>query len=224
MADDSFAQTYLSLRILGEHVLAPTRYAAEGHIGLTVVPGGIATPPFGEDQRTVSLLAGELTVSVGGEVRTAAITTVRAAAAFVGVTPGAPTNVYTPSTPCDLDTPLPFDQGEFGRIAEWYALVADALTTFAAEVAPDSPAAATLWPEHFDIAIRTEDINYGGSGGDSSVTTPYVYVGPRSDILPSTPTETWNQPFGASRTWTEVTGTPEVLEFFRGRRAAAGAS
>ena len=58
---------------LDEH---EARYAADGRIGLTVVPGGIATPPFGPDERTVGVLAGELTVSFGNEVRTAPITTV----------------------------------------------------------------------------------------------------------------------------------------------------
>lgn len=221
MADDAFAQTYLTLRILGEHVLAAARYAADGHIGLTVVPGGIATPPFGSDQRTVAIVAGELAVSFAGEVRTTPVSTVRAAAAFADVTPGAPADVYPPSTPCELDARLPLDPDEFGRIAEWYALVADALDTFAAEIDPLTPPSATLWPEHFDVAIRAENVNYGGSAGDSSVSAPYVYVGPGSAVLPASPDDVWNEPFGASLTWDRVKNPADAVAFFRGRRAAA---
>ena len=34
----------------------------------------------------------------------------------------------------------------------------EALRRFAAEIADDEPSAITLWPEHFDVAIRAADI------------------------------------------------------------------
>lgn len=44
---DSLPATRDALHRLAEHVLAPARYAATGHIGLVPAPGGFATPPYG---------------------------------------------------------------------------------------------------------------------------------------------------------------------------------
>ena len=39
--------TIMSLHVLAEHVLGAGLYAATGHIGLQVAPGGFGTPPSG---------------------------------------------------------------------------------------------------------------------------------------------------------------------------------
>jgi hypothetical protein len=85
-----FAQTRESLHALAEHVLAAARYHAMGRIGLRVVPGGFATPPFGDDHRTIGVDGTELGVRAGGqERRTPVTTTLRAAGEFADVEPGA---------------------------------------------------------------------------------------------------------------------------------------
>lgn len=210
-----------ALHALGEHVLAAARYQAEGRIGLAVVPGGIATPPFGPDRTVVGVVGRELLVQAAGSERRQPVTTLREAGEFVGVTPGAPRQVYSPTTSCDLDAPLTLDPSEFEGITSWYELVDDALALFRAEIAGDDPSATTLWPEHFDDAIRAADVNYGGLAGDDTVPVPYVYVGPPPSVLTEDPSGIWNQSFGATATWDEIREVNQALEFFRRGRAAA---
>ena len=47
----AFGATREALHALAEHVLAPARYRADGHIGLVPTPGGFGTPTFGEGER-----------------------------------------------------------------------------------------------------------------------------------------------------------------------------
>ena len=94
------------------------------------------------------------------------ITTVADAARFVGIAPGAPQGVYRPSTPLEPDAPLPVDRDAAEVIAMWYELTDLALRSFATSIASDEPSEAQLWPEHFDLALSADRINYGGSPGD----------------------------------------------------------
>jgi hypothetical protein len=218
-----FAETRQSLHTLAEHVLAAARYHAIGRIGLQVVPGGFATPPFGDDHRTIGVEGTELVVRAGGQDRRTPITTLRAAGEFAGVAPGAPSNVYKPATPCDLDAPLTVDADAARRLADWYALGDAALRRLRMEIADDQPSDLTLWPEHFDVAIRAGEVNYGASPGDAQVPAPYLYVGPTGLDLTATGDSFWNQPFGAAVTWEDVRSVEDAVEFFRqGRQHAAG--
>src|SRR5207248_1326998 len=144
------AATRTGLHRVAEHVLAAARYARTGHIGLMPSPGGFRTPPFGADG---AFLAVEETALVVGDVagiRRAALTTIRAAAEFAGVTPGAPAQVYKPATPLNPDEPLAVDPEAARLLAGWYQLGAQAMTSLAAEIPGDRPGAVVLWPEHFD--------------------------------------------------------------------------
>jgi hypothetical protein len=223
VADDGLATTQHSLHVLAEHVLAAARYAATGRIGLAVVIDGIATPPFGPDDRVVGVVSRDLVVRRNGVEHRVPVTTLRAAGEFVGVAPGALASVYAPSTEVALDEPLAIDADGYARFIEWYALVDAALRRFRAEIPADDPGDITLWPEHLDVAIRAAEVNYGGLGADATVTSPYVYVGPAADALPPTPAGIWNQPFGATRTWDEVTSVDDAVDFFHHGRAAAQA-
>ena len=40
------------------------------------------------------------------------------------------------------------------------------------------PGRRVLWPEHFDVGIDANEVNYGVSPGDASCPEPYAYVGP----------------------------------------------
>jgi hypothetical protein len=79
--------------------------------------------------------------------------------------------------------------------------------------------APILWPEHFDVGIRTENTNYGVSPGDAYLAEPYAY------LTPPTPRTGpfWNAPFGAARPMRELgDADPEaVLAFFREGRTLA---
>ncbi|HEY3691425.1 MAG TPA: hypothetical protein VGL46_14200 [Pseudonocardiaceae bacterium] len=76
-----------------------------------------------------------------------------------------------------------------------------------------------LWPEHFDIGISVDAVNYGVSAGESYLQEPYAYIGPHQ---PRSGTF-WNAPFGAARPVAALTDTAGILRFFReGRDRAAG--
>ena len=220
---EQFAETRTSLHALAEHVLCAARYRAMGRIGLQVVEGGFATPPFGDDQRTIGVEGTELVLHAGGRTRRAPITTLRAAGEFAGVEPGAPSNVYKPATPCNLDAPLTVDADAARRLADWYALGDNALRRLTLEIADDRPSDLTLWPEHFDVGIRAGEVNYGASPGDAKVPEPYLYVGPTGLDLAATGDGFWNQPFGATVTWEDIGSVEDAVAFFRqGHQHAAG--
>ncbi|MDQ1709534.1 MAG: hypothetical protein QOG49_919 [Frankiaceae bacterium] len=210
-----------SLHRLAEHVLSAARHAQTGRIGLRPRAGGLATPPFGADERVVAVEGGELVVISGAQTRRAPVTTLRAAGEFVGVHPGGPAEVYQLSTPCDLDAPLTLDPAAMQVLADWYDVGAVALQQFAARFAADEPSEAQLWPEHLDLAISAGSVNYGVSPGDAAIDEPYAYVGPHGGA--PTRDDFWNAPFGAARTSTELPGAGGVLDFFvTGRSRSAG--
>jgi hypothetical protein len=207
---------------LAEHVLSPARYAATGRIGLRPAPGGFATPPYGDDGRVVAVDGAELVLTARGAAgRRAPAVTLRQAAAFVGVTPGAPADVYPPVTPLDLDEPLEIDAEAARVLAGWYARGARALRLFADEATEDDPSEAQLWPEHFDLGLSAAGVDYGASPGDGDVPGPYLYVGPHAPPGPGHPFFTL--PFGAVRTMAEVASAEDGLAFFREGRAQARA-
>ncbi len=208
---DTLPGTRDALHQLAEHVVSPARYAVTGRIGLRPAPGGLCTPPFGNDDRVVEVDHSDLVVRDSSGERRAPVTTLRAAGEFVGVTPGAPADVYRPATPCDLDAPLMLDDEAMTVLAGWYALGAAALDQLAAQL-PDATE-AQLWPEHLDHAITAGRVNFGASPGDEAIADPYVYVGP-FDGPPAGDEEFWNAPFGATRTMESIGTADEALAFF----------
>jgi hypothetical protein len=212
------AATRDALHRVAEHILAAGLYAASGKIGLVPSPGGFRTPPFGADGRFLAVDGTELVAGGPAGSRRAALTSIRAAAEFADVTPGAPARVYEPATPLDLDEPLTIDVSAARLLAEWYQLGAQALSRFAAEVPGDQPSPVVLWPEHFDVGITAAAINYGASPGDDHIAEPYMYVGPHAGPPPDDPAF-WNAPFGAARTFRQIGTVTEAAAFFRDGRA-----
>jgi hypothetical protein len=219
MTPGELATTRDALHALAEHVLAAARYRSVGRIGLEVVPGGFATPAFGDDATVIAVVGREMVVRRGGREERAPVTTLRAAGELAGIVPGAPANVYPPVTPCDLDAPLALDPDATARLWTWYSLGDDALRRFRAAIPDDEPSGVTLWPEHLDVAIRAAQVNYGVSPGDDESAQPYIYVGP--DTVPANDAY-WNQPFGASRAWEVVRSAGDAVDFFQEGRAALG--
>jgi hypothetical protein len=209
------------MHALAEHVLAPARYRADGHIGLVPTPGGFGTPTFGDGER-VRVDGVELVHERPGTSTRVRITTVGAAAQFVGISPGAPAAVYTPATPCDPDRSLAVDADAAGVLAAWIALGDSMLDQLRETYAAHDPTAPTIWPEHFDLGCELGDAsagtraNYGASPGDSAIAQPYLYVGPweasrRSGQLAS-------QPWGAAMTYEELSAAADPkgagIDFF----------
>jgi hypothetical protein len=167
MGHDLLAATRRSLHGVAELVLAGPQYRATGKLRLGVVAGGIATttltPPLLVDGSRVA----------GGEGVTAVISgrTPRAIGAELGVEIGRPVGLYADGSGVGPDEALALDPGQAGLIMGALALGHDALTAFAAGESP------VLWPEHFDVAIRVHDMNFGVSPGDGFCAEPYAYVG-----------------------------------------------
>ncbi len=191
-------------------MLSPLRYRAEARIGLQPMEGGFG-PPL-PDGRRVRVIGADLH---DGDA-SIPITDLAEAARFVGIEPGAPTPVYTPTTDGDPHRDLAIDPAAAAVVGRWFALGRQLL----AEVTARAPSAdevteAQLWPEHFDYALTTGPdgarANVGVSPGDGDHPEPYVYVGPwqpRSGPL-------WNETWGASLGYRAVRGGSDPGAFIR---------
>jgi hypothetical protein len=226
---DKYVRTRAALHAIAEHVMSPARYAAVGRIGLRSLDGGFGTPYFGDDRR-IRVAGDQILDEQYGEARAVPLTTLRAAAEFVGVAPGAPAGVYTPTTALDLDRPLEVHPDEAARLAAWYALGAATLAEWRDQHAATAPSLVQLWPEHFDLACDLGDMdtgrraNYGFSPGDTAIAEPYAYVGPWE--IASHPHDLWDRPWGASLRAGDLGDDPagQLLDFFTaGARALGGA-
>lgn len=216
--DATLISTRLALQSVAEHVLCAARHAATGRIGLRAAPGGFTTPTFPSEhgERVVAVDGTELVVHDGRGERRAPLTTVGEAAALVGIAPGAPADVFTPTTPLAPDAPLAIDPDAVAELAAWWTLVDRALAVFRAEHAPDEPSETQLWPEHFDIACTVGEVNYGGSpgdAGDGGDPLPYLYVGPWTPPEPDG--GFWNRPYGSAIPGTEVPTVEAAVTHFR---------
>jgi hypothetical protein len=201
MGHDELAATRRSLHGVAELVLAGPQYRATGRLRLGVVAGGFATttltPPLLVEGSQIAGAEG-VTAAIGGR-------TPRAIGAELGVVIGRPEGLYADGSGVGPDETLAVDPEQAGVIMGALALGHDALTAFAAGESP------VLWPEHFDVAIRVDDMNFGVSPGDGFCAEPYAYVGvaakPAGDRL-------WNAPFGAAVPLRELPDAPDVAEFF----------
>lgn len=217
----SYDSTRRDLHAVAEHVLAAALHAETGRIGLRASAGGFATPPIraGSAERELRVEGIDLVVVDGRAERRAPLRTIAAAAELVGIEPGGPSDVYELSTPLEPDRPLELDSSAAAILHGWFALTSSALEVFCRSRASDGPSVAQLWPEHFDLAVTINQVNYGGSPGDQEHAGPYIYVGPWAQERG--PDEFWNEPFGASAGWDQVTSPESALEFFeRGRLLA----
>lgn len=203
----SFPATRDALHALAEHVLAPARHRADGRIGLVCTPGGFGTPTFGDGER-VRIDGVELVHERPGTTVRVAITTLQAAAQFVGVPLGAPRDVYTPATECVPDATLPIDAEAVRALASWLDFCSGLLNELRERYHHHTPTPVQMWPEHFDLACEFGGVdgagraNYGASPGDDSIAEPYLYVGPWE---PAQRTGAFTRcPFGAARTYTEL--------------------
>lgn len=215
----SYPATRMALHAVAEHVLAAALHRATGRIGLRPTPGGFGTPPFTADGtvRQIRVDGVELVVTDGAGDRRAPLESVAQAAAFVGTTPGAPASVYSPATPLEPDAPLAVDPDAAAIIHGWFRSTGAALDRLREEHADRGPSIAQLWPEHFDLAITLDKVNYGGSPGDADHDEPYAYVGPwNPEDLDG---ELRNEPFGASRSRRSLRSVDDILAFFSVTRA-----
>jgi hypothetical protein len=200
MGQQELGVTRRSLHGVAELVLAGPQYRATGKLRLRVVPGGFATvltPRLRVDGTRVMGDAGAA-VAISGR-------TPHALSAELGLAAGRPAGAYDGGSGVDPDEVLAVDPGQAGVMMAALALGHDALTAFAPGETP------VLWPEHFDVAVRVHEVNFGVSPGDDLIEEPYAYVGvsspPAGDVF-------WNAPFGAAVPLRELPGVPAVTGFF----------
>lgn len=210
-ADAVPRETRLSLQRVATHILARRRAFASGKFGLRSVPGGIATPAFGNAIEVVRLTADAVIVEADGASRAAPLTCLKDLATFVGVNLDRTFSVGH-DTPLvgDITEPLGLDPAAAATGFAWFADVAVALDRIMGSRRQAKPSTVQLWPEHFDVACdlawgfaSTQRVNIGGSLGDEGLDEPYIYVGPWGPERPG-PAAFWNSSFGATLTRAEL--------------------
>ena len=205
MGGDELEVTRRSLHAVAELVLAGPQYRATGRLRLRVVPGGFATA-FQPDVR----------VRVAGRGRGEPVRDQRPDRACAWRAPGRcrgrPEGAYQDGCGIGIDEPLALHADHAAMVLDALALGNSALAAFAPAEAP------VLWPEHFDVAIRVDDVNYGVSPGDGFIAGPYAYVGvgqvPAGDAF-------WNAPFGAARPLRDLDDLDSTIAFFSEGRERA---
>jgi len=205
MDQQTLGRTRRALHGVAELVLAGPQYTESREIRLRVTPGGFGTVTT-PDLRVV----GPELVSTTGRVPLAG--TFRGLAEAVGVEARALRDVYADGPGVGVDDLVSVDPGAATLILAAFAAGDAAMRDFAPGEQP------VLWPEHFDLGISLQEVNYGVSPGDDHVPEPYVYVGPWAPRAGGF----WNRPFGATRPLGETPDAGAVEAFFReGARRAA---
>lgn len=200
-----FAESREASHRVAAHVLAPARKAATGRIGLRATGGGFGTPVFGDAER-LRVEGASLVREVAGDARSTSITSLRAAAAFAGVTLSSDPGIGSDPPPLgDADAPLPVSAAAGAALGAWFAFSASVLGELRdglnGEGRPCSE--VQLWPEHFDLGCNIDGVNFGCSPGDGPAGEPYVYVGPwNTDGFPDG--GFWNASFGAVLPYAEL--------------------
>ena len=194
MGNDEALRT---LHAVAELVLAGPQHEVSDTVRLRVVDGGIAT----SKEPDLRLEGEEL---VGPSGRHALEGTYAEIAAGIGVTARTLTHVYSDGVDVDPSERASFDRDRLAVLLDALARGDAALRAFAPSETP------ILWPEHLDVAITVDEVNYGVSPGDSTIPEPYAYVGPW------TPREGdfWNVPFGAARELIDLPTSEDVAAFF----------
>lgn len=209
--------TRVSLHAVAEFLLAGPQYDQHQTLRLRVTPGGFATIA-GPDLRVegTAVVVGDRHVGLHGR-------SIPEVAAELGVAPYSFEGVYPDGSGVSLDHTLRLDAGFAAKIEEAFQRGQEALAIFAPGVD------AVLWPEHFDLGIAVDEVNYGVSAGDEYVAVPYAYVGPwsfRAGSDRADPTQFtgpyWNASFGAARPIAQI---DDLVGFFaEGRELAAAAT
>jgi len=200
-----------SLHAVAEHLLAGDLHRRTGKIGLRVTPGGFGQPEIlgPEGRRRMRVDGSSLVVLSDDSERWHPLTTGAELAAFAGSELGPASGTYQPETAFDPTTQLDVDPGAADLLADWFDLVERSLEQVRRDHSTAGPSIVQLWPEHFDVACVIGEVNLGGSPGDDDHPEPYLYVGPWA---PRTG-PFWNETWGASLTWREVSDVESAVEF-----------
>lgn len=197
MDEHSLTVTRRSLHGVAEMVLAGPQYRHGGGIQLRVVADGFGTVTWPNLR-----VASDSLITETGSLRLAG--SYRELAAAAGVEARRLDDVYSGGPKIAIDEQIEIDPEAARLLEEAFTRGEAALRTLAPDVMP------VLWPEHFDVGISVDDVNYGVSPGDHAIPEPYAYVGPWNRRTG----DFWNAPFGAARPLTELPDTTAIADFF----------
>jgi hypothetical protein len=177
--DDTYVATRRQLHGVAESLIAGPQYRASGTIRLAVRPDGFTGTVLPVAVHGTELVWPQGSAPLAGPLRDLA--------EAAGLQAGPPKGAYDSDAPLDPTAVLSVDPS--AAVVVYRSLYAGgcALKTLAPEQHP------VLWPEHFDVAVTDNEVNYGVSAGDSYHRLPYAYVSPWT---PRTG-PFWNAPFGA---------------------------
>jgi hypothetical protein len=215
IAADVLATTRRSLHGVAEAVVAGPQFRAAGTMRLRAREGGFGTVVRYGDVVEVAVEGTDLVVvrTAGGTVRLPLAGTFGELAEAAGLPFGGLEDAYRGGTRVRPDEPIVLDPTAAAALAAGWTVGDRALRAFAGPTAK----APVLWPEHFDIGVTVDEVDYGVSPGDETIAEPYAYVGPhrpRSGAF-------WNQPFGAARPLRDLPGERVAAFFAEGRRLSA---
>jgi hypothetical protein len=196
--------TRRALHVVAEVLLAGPQWAATREIALRVVPGGFATTAGSPvTYRDGAVTRDQTVVPVEGR-------SPRELLALLDLPEVSLEEVYADTSSSDLDAPLHLSETTAAWLVRCWEAGEAALRRFAPHQEP------VLWPEHLDVAVTLDEVNYGVSPDDALIPVPYAYVGPW--VVPPLD-DFWTVPFGAVRTLGETVDSDVVLAFFEeGRR------
>lgn len=204
MDEHVLTATRRSLHAVAEQLLAGPQHRTQGTIRLRITPGG-----FGQIAGPWRVDGSDL---VGPDLRVPLTGTIADIARAAGVEAGAPT-IYADHADLAADASLTVDPAAAAELANWFARGDAGLRAFAPDEQP------VLWPEHFDLGIAVDEVNYGISPGDGGHAAPYAYIGPWTQREGPF----WNAAFGSLRRAAELPDAAAVATYFAaGRDAAAG--
>jgi hypothetical protein len=193
-----------TLHAIAELLLAGPQYRRSGTIRLRVRADGFATVAAPETRYSGCTVIHDGTQAPIGELTYAEL------GKELGLDAGAPEGLYSVGSGASLDETPALDGSAAADLIAALHRGDQGLRSFAPDLVP------VLWPEHFDVAISIDEVNYGVSLGDAYLDEPYMYVGPYKPRTGSF----WNAPFGAARPLAAT--VEEVAAFFaEGRQAAA---
>nr|WP_090278700.1 hypothetical protein [Mycolicibacterium komanii]CRL74312.1 hypothetical protein CPGR_03596 [Mycolicibacterium komanii] len=203
-----YVATRRQLRGVAESLIAGPQYRTAGTIRLAVRPDGFAAAAVPLSVHGTDLVFPNGSVRLAGPVA--------AIAEEAGVVPGPPDGVYRIVDPLPADAELALDPNAAAWLQRAHYAGGHALKHVLPQQHP------TLWPEHFDVAVSEDEVNYGVSAGDETHPTPYAYVGPWQKRTGPF----WNAPFGALYplgAGHDVDAlTTEIVDFFERGRTELG--
>lgn len=174
-----YVATRRQLRGVAESFIAGPQYRSAGTIRLAVRPDGFTGAAISVAVHGTELVWGEDAAPLAGPVG--------ALAAATGLDVGPPDGAYEIVDALPSDALLNLDPASAELIHRSLYAGGFALKSAIQEQHP------VLWPEHFDVAVTENEVNYGVSPGDDFHPLPYAYVGPWTSRIGAF----WNAPFGA---------------------------